>query len=107
MNHPQVLNKVSFDPIADMQFKGLHWIEASAGTGKTFTLSSLMVRIFLESYLPNQVIATPFTRAASAELKNRIRVRLVQTLRYIETCQTLTEAEIQVKMTTETDPLFQ
>lgn len=46
MNHPQVLNKVSFDPIADMQFKGLHWIEASAGTGKTFTLSSLMVRIF-------------------------------------------------------------
>ena len=107
MNHPQVLNKVSFDPIADMQFKGLHWIEASAGTGKTFTLSSLMVRIFLESYLPNQVIATTFTRAASAELKNRIRVRLVQTLRYIETCQTLTEAEIQVKMTTETDPLLQ
>lgn len=53
------------------------------------------------------MIATTFTRAASAELKNRIRVRLVQTLRYIETCQTLTEAEIQVKMTTETDPLLQ
>lgn len=52
-----------------MQFKGLHWIEASAGTGKTYTLSSLMVRIFLKDYLPNQVIATTFTRAAAAELK--------------------------------------
>ena len=36
----------STQPIADMQFSGLHWIEASAGTGKTYTLSSLMVRIF-------------------------------------------------------------
>lgn len=57
-----------------MQFKGLHWIEASAGTGKTFTLSSLMVRIFLGDYLPNQVIATTFTRAAAAELKDGFAV---------------------------------
>ena len=28
-----------------------------------------MVRIFLEKYLPRQVIATTFTRAAAAELK--------------------------------------
>ena len=60
---------VSYQPIRDIQFKGLHLIEASAGTGKTYTLSSLMVRIFLEKYLPNQVIATTFTRAAAAELK--------------------------------------
>ena len=48
---------VSYQPIGDIQFEGLHLIEASAGTGKTYTLSSLMVRIFLEKYLPNQVIA--------------------------------------------------
>jgi exodeoxyribonuclease V beta subunit len=107
MNHPQTLTAVSFHPIVDMQFKGLHWIEASAGTGKTFTLSSLMVRIFLGPYLPNQVIATTFTRKAAAELKNRIRLRLVETLRYFEHCQTLTEAEIQAKIAAETDPLFQ
>lgn len=107
MNHPQTLTAVSFHPIVDMQFKGLHWIEASAGTGKTFTLSSLMVRIFLGPYLPNQVIATTFTRKAAAELKNRIRTRLVETLRYFEHCQTLTEAEIQAKIAAETDPLFQ
>jgi len=107
MNHPQTLTKISFNPIVDMQFKGLHWIEASAGTGKTFTLSSLMVRIFLGAYLPNQVIATTFTRKAAAELKNRIRLRLLETLRYFEGCQSLTEAEIQAKMTSETDPLLQ
>ena len=107
MNHPQTLTKISFNPIVDMQFKGLHWVEASAGTGKTFTLSSLMVRIFLGAYLPNQVIATTFTRKAAAELKNRIRLRLLETLRYFEGCQSLTEAEIQAKMTSETDPLLQ
>ncbi|WP_180080160.1 UvrD-helicase domain-containing protein [Acinetobacter sp. YH12201] len=107
MNSPQILTQMSFNPIVDMQFQGLHWIEASAGTGKTFTLSSLMVRIFLGPYLPNQVIATTFTRAAAAELKNRIRARLVETLRYFERCQTLTETEIQAKIAAETDPLFQ
>ncbi|WP_291355691.1 UvrD-helicase domain-containing protein [Acinetobacter sp. UBA3106] len=107
MNSPQTLTQMSFNPIVDMQFKGLHWIEASAGTGKTFTLSSLMVRIFLGPYLPNQVIATTFTRAAAAELKNRIRLRLVETLRYFDSCQTLTQAEIQHKIAAESDPLFQ
>ena len=27
----------SYAPIVDMQFSGLHWIEASAGTGKTYS----------------------------------------------------------------------
>ena len=51
------------NPIGRMHFQGLHWIEASAGTGKTFTLSSLMVRILLEKYLPRQVIATTLQNA--------------------------------------------
>ncbi len=99
-------SNMSYQPIADMSFQGLHWIEASAGTGKTFTLSSLMVRIFLGAYLPNQVIATTFTRAAAAELKSRVRARLIETLRYFEGCQSLTEREIQAKISVEQDPLF-
>ncbi|NNP71955.1 exonuclease V subunit beta [Acinetobacter defluvii] len=98
--------KVSIQPIADMQFAGLHWIEASAGTGKTYTLSSLMVRIFLEKYLPNQVIATTFTRKAAAELKSRIRARLQETYRYFDGCRSLTEQEILAKAAQENDPLF-
>lgn len=41
--------QVSYQPIIDIEFSGLHLIEASAGTGKTYTLSSLMVRIFLRN----------------------------------------------------------
>ena len=63
-------------PLTQIAFQGLHLIEASAGTGKTFTLANLIVRILIEAYLPRQVIATTFTRAAAAELKSRIRDRL-------------------------------
>ncbi|MEG0604372.1 MAG: UvrD-helicase domain-containing protein, partial [Acinetobacter sp.] len=100
------MKKVSIQPISDMQFSGLHWIEASAGTGKTYTLSSLMVRIFLEKYLPKQVIATTFTRKAAAELKSRIRSRLQETSRYFEACRELTEHEVLAKAKQESDPLF-
>ncbi|MEB3791902.1 UvrD-helicase domain-containing protein [Acinetobacter sp. IK40] len=98
---------VSFQPIRDIQFEGLHLIEASAGTGKTYTLSSLMVRIFLEKYLPNQVIATTFTRAAAAELKSRIRLRLVEMQQYLEPLRSVLEQDIQVLAAQESDPLKQ
>ncbi|USA46225.1 UvrD-helicase domain-containing protein [Acinetobacter sp. C26M] len=98
---------VSYQPIGDIQFEGLHLIEASAGTGKTYTLSSLMVRIFLEKYLPNQVIATTFTRAAAAELKSRIRLRLVEILEYLEPFRDVLEQDIQARALQESDPLKQ
>ena len=98
---------VSYQPIHDLQFAGLHLIEASAGTGKTYTLSSLMVRIFLEKYLPSQVIATTFTRAAAAELKSRIRSRLVEMLEYLEPLRCVLEKDIQALSAQETDPLKQ
>ncbi|MDW8487288.1 UvrD-helicase domain-containing protein [Acinetobacter sp. OYA S30] len=99
--------QVSYQPIIDIEFSGLHLIEASAGTGKTYTLSSLMVRIFLEKYLPGQVIATTFTRAAAAELKSRIRVRLVETYRYLDAKRSLTEKEILLQAEQESDLLLQ
>lgn len=75
---------ISDNPIQDMRFRGLHWIEASAGSGKTFTLSSLMVRLLISDFLPKQVVATTFTRAAAAELKSRIRDRLQQTYAFLK-----------------------
>ncbi|WP_410567872.1 UvrD-helicase domain-containing protein [Acinetobacter sp. H1(2024)] len=99
--------QVSYQPITDIEFSGLHLIEASAGTGKTYTLSSLMVRIFLEKYLPRQVIATTFTRAAAAELKSRIRARLVETYRYLDAKRSLTEKEILLQAELESDLLLQ
>jgi exodeoxyribonuclease V beta subunit len=58
-------------------------IEASAGTGKTYTLSLLYLRFILESEsalsLDNILVVT-YTSAATKELKDRIRVRISEAL---------------------------
>jgi exodeoxyribonuclease V beta subunit len=52
-------------------------IEASAGTGKTFTIEHLVVRLLQESDLTiDQILVVTFTRAATRELRNRIRSNL-------------------------------
>ena len=53
-------------------------IEASAGTGKTFALATLAVRFVAEADVPvSELLFVTFTRAAVAELRDRIRGRLV------------------------------
>ena len=61
--------------------QGVQLIEASAGTGKTWTLAALYVRLVLghggqTEQLPAQILVVTFTRAATAELRERIRARL-------------------------------
>jgi len=59
-------------------------IEASAGTGKTFTLAALVTRYVAEIGTPiDQVLVVTFTRAAAAELRERVRRRLVDTARHL------------------------
>jgi exodeoxyribonuclease V beta subunit len=59
------------------------FVEASAGTGKTFSVAALIVReLALDSNLSiSEILVTTFTRAAAAELRDRIRRRIVQTAR--------------------------
>lgn len=92
-------------PISSITPTGLHWIEASAGTGKTFTLSSLVVRMLMQSYMPSQIITTTFTRAATAELKARVRSRLSHLLRFMETRTGFTQKENQAHADTLDDEL--
>lgn len=62
---------------------GVQLIEASAGTGKTYTLAALYLRLVLERGLfPPQILVMTFTEAATAELRERIRERLAQAARY-------------------------
>jgi exodeoxyribonuclease V beta subunit len=66
------------DPYLDLALDGVHAIEASAGTGKTFTLATLVVRLVVERGLRvGQVLAVTFTEAATQELRRRIRERLL------------------------------
>ena len=54
-------------------------IEASAGTGKTYTLASLATRFLAEREVaPSELLMVTFTRAATAELRSRIRGQLVR-----------------------------
>ena len=56
-------------------------VEASAGTGKTWAICGLVLRLLLESGLGiQQVLVLSFTKAATAELRERIRERIVQAL---------------------------
>ncbi len=49
-------------------------IEASAGTGKTFTISHLVVRFLIEFHIPiEKILLVTFTRASARELKMRVR----------------------------------
>jgi exodeoxyribonuclease V beta subunit len=57
---------------------GTHLIEAGAGTGKTYTIAGLFLRLLLERGLPvEQILVVTYTNAATEELKSRIRRRLL------------------------------
>jgi exodeoxyribonuclease V beta subunit len=68
---------------------GRQVIEASAGTGKTWTLAALYLRLVLgheraEGLLPPQILVMTFTDAATAELRERIRTRLSQAATFFD-----------------------
>ncbi len=67
------------------ELRDLNLIEASAGTGKTFTITGLYLRLVLEMNCKvDQLLVVTFTNAATAELRERIRSRLVEVLQAFE-----------------------
>ncbi len=63
----------------DLPLEGVRVVEASAGTGKTFTIATLYLRLILERGLAiDEIVVATFTRAAAAELAGRLRERLVR-----------------------------
>ncbi|MCH8500798.1 MAG: exodeoxyribonuclease V subunit beta [Aliidiomarina sp.] len=85
------------DPLT-FPLHGSRLIEASAGTGKTYTIAALFVRLVLKhgqtgeqgqpataferALQPKQILVMTFTRAATAELADRIRARLSEAATY-------------------------
>ncbi|WP_144157281.1 exodeoxyribonuclease V subunit beta [Paraburkholderia sp. BCC1885] len=70
---------------------GSSLIEASAGTGKTFTIAMLYVRLVLghrgaegeaRPLTPPEILVVTFTDAATKELRERIRARLIEAAGY-------------------------
>jgi ATP-dependent helicase/nuclease subunit A len=52
------------------------WVAASAGTGKTKVLTDRLLALMLDGTDPSRILCLTFTRAAAAEMANRINQRL-------------------------------
>jgi exodeoxyribonuclease V beta subunit len=65
--------------------QGVRLIEASAGTGKTWNICGLYLRLLIENDLEvQQILVVTFTKAATAELRERVRERITQVLARLE-----------------------
>ena len=75
------------DPMT-LPLRGSRLVEASAGTGKTWTIAALYLRLVLghggpgrayaRALWPGEILVMTFTRAATRELADRVRQRLVE-----------------------------
>ena len=69
--------------VVTLPLQGRHLIEASAGTGKTFNITRLYLRLLLEKKLNvQQILVMTFTNAATEEIRGRIAQTLDQALQY-------------------------
>ncbi|MGO1618332.1 MAG: exodeoxyribonuclease V subunit beta [Oceanisphaera sp.] len=90
---PTAPKVAQLDPLTFPLF-GSRLIEASAGTGKTFTLALLYVRLILgqsnnqcgfqRPLIPKEILVVTFTELAAGELRDRIRARLVDAADYFK-----------------------
>lgn len=78
------MNPTTLDQLT-VPLTGTRLIEASAGTGKTYTIAFLYLRLIVERDLPiEQILVVTFTRAATAELAERLRTRLREALSILD-----------------------
>ncbi len=62
---------------------GKNLIEASAGTGKTYSIAILVLRLIIEKRIPlEKILMVTFTKPAVAELESRIRKFVRQAYKY-------------------------
>jgi exodeoxyribonuclease V beta subunit len=81
------MNLPPFEPNGMPLSPGIRLLEASAGTGKTFALAHLVLRLVSEGPRPlaiEELLVVTFTDAAAAELRDRIARRLQQALALLE-----------------------
>jgi exodeoxyribonuclease V beta subunit len=96
-----------------MPLNGLNLIEASAGTGKTYTITTLYLRLLLglaDSQSPaeglpvDKILVVTFTEAATEEIRDRVRKRLNEAKTAIFLRHVTTDAQGQAL---KVDPLLQ
>lgn len=74
---PEPQPVVDFDVCGPLPAPGVTVLEASAGTGKTFTIAALAARYVADGIPLHELLVVTFTRMATGELRDRVRERLV------------------------------
>lgn len=62
--------KMAADPLKSA------WVSANAGSGKTYVLSTRVIRLLLDGVDPSKILCLTYTKTAAAEMKNRVFSRL-------------------------------
>src|SRR5688500_11452776 len=73
---------MAFDLLGPLP-RGVTVLEASAGTGKTYTIEGLVTRYVAERFPLRRLLVVTFTRAATAELRDRVRTRMVRVAEHL------------------------
>ena len=77
--------KKDLNSVFDLEWNPRIFIEASAGTGKTYTIVSILIRLLVEKKLDlDQILVMTFTKKATSELRERIFERLNECLHLLE-----------------------
>ncbi|MEO7041191.1 MAG: exodeoxyribonuclease V subunit beta [Gemmatimonadaceae bacterium] len=84
MSTPELQRVTPFDPVAVPLDPGVYLVEASAGTGKTFSLTLTVLRLLLDRDAAGEyrvggvgkILVVTFTNAATSELITRVRAAL-------------------------------
>ncbi|MBQ4830480.1 exodeoxyribonuclease V subunit beta [Alteromonas sp. MMG017] len=85
-----------------MPLKGRHLIEASAGTGKTYNITRLYLRLLLEKKLNvKEILVMTFTKAATEEIKGRVAKTLREASAFWEACLEVDDSDTSVSSTTD------
>ncbi|MGL4426460.1 MAG: double-strand break repair helicase AddA [Alphaproteobacteria bacterium] len=79
--HIHAAAKASFSPLTPAQQQAIDpfasiWLTASAGSGKTKVLIDRLLALMLEGCSPQRLLCLTFTKAAAAEMANRLHQKL-------------------------------
>lgn len=82
--------------VLELSLKGKNMVEASAGTGKTYSIAILVLRLLLEEKKDiSRILMVTFTNKAVGELADRVRKFVKTALRYLEDPGLEVEQEIK------------
>ncbi len=81
----------AFDPAAALDTARSVVVEACAGSGKTWLLSSRVARALVEGVAPRSILALTFTEKAAAEMRNRV-------IGHLKEMATMTEHDMRAKL---------